>query len=213
MPYYSPPPVPHRTERSPGTPCVALAGALGALACAGLVLGFPSASQTQYHVASPATHVRRPLVSQGLVAHAANKDVDSFREKLMSGAISQRRMEKWTSKGREAKQMREMMQELQEEAAEQEEEPEEPAIREEELVDEAEEDIGFVDVTTDDSFTFGDEVCLAKPASRPPPPPLPPSPPPNNKGDTKGPAGHSPALPPVALPICPSQCRTAAPQP
>ena len=89
---------------------------------------------------------------------AADGEVESFREKLMQGAISQRRMEKWTSKGRQAKVERAQAAEAAAEAAEEAELGVDDFFKPDlDGDDEFEDDYETVDPSTADSFAFGDE--------------------------------------------------------
>eukprot|EP00667_Euglena_gracilis_P016870 EG_transcript_17697 len=137
----TPPAVGDRWPARHRLPPLLLAGA----ACAALVLASRPVGGVEAAVLShiaPSAQTRR---LGGVQASSGAEDVDEFRRKLMDNAISGRRFEKWTTKGREAKALREALQEAQRNP--------EPQLNP--LEHEVEEFEG-ADPTTADSFTFGD---------------------------------------------------------
>lgn len=135
--------------------CLLVIGAAFCLPSAG-----PSNTRTELRAVAPSmvrgvpTSVRpNTAVRPNTVALRADNDVESFREKLMDGAISGRRMEKWTTKGRQSKLQKEQAREAAREAAEN------PGMFNDEFDDfddEFDDEFEPVDVTTEDSFAFGD---------------------------------------------------------
>eukprot|EP00667_Euglena_gracilis_P030738 EG_transcript_43094 len=104
----TPPAVGDRWPACRRLPPLLLAGAV----CVALVVSRPGGgveAAVLSHIA-PSAQTRR---LGGVQASSGAEDVDEFRRKLMDNAISGRRFEKWTTKGREAKALREALQEAQ----------------------------------------------------------------------------------------------------